>query len=71
LNRAKAKKQLKFEWARMPRLKAPKEIVYDQNDVHNFSMIYSYGFLNLPYVMGSKGTYTVNDEALIVDNIGN
>lgn len=69
LNRAKAKKQLKFEWARMPRLKAPKEVVFDQNDVHNFSMIYSYGFLNLPYVMGSKGTYQVDDEPLIVKDI--
>lgn len=69
LNRAKAKKQLKFEWARMPRLQAPDKIVFDQNEVHNFSMIYSYGFLNLPYVMGSKGTYQVDDEPLIVKDI--
>jgi len=66
LNAAKAKKQLKFEWARMPRLKAPKEIVFDSNDVHNFSMIYSYGFLNLPYVMWSQGTYATVDEPLQV-----
>lgn len=70
MNRAKAKKQLKFEWARMPRLQAPDKIVFDQNEVHNFSMIYSYGFLNLPYVMGSQGSYAVSDEALVVDNIG-
>lgn len=64
LNAAKAKKQLKFEWARMPRLQSPEKIVYDQNEIWNFSMIYSYGFLNLPYVMGSAGTTTVTDEPL-------
>ena len=41
LNAAKAKKQLKFEWARMPRLQSPEKIVYDQNEIWNFSMIYS------------------------------
>lgn len=70
MNASKAKKQLKFEWARMPRLKAPDKIVFDQNDVHNFSMIYSYGFLNLPYIMWSQGSYTsVTDDPLTVNNI--
>lgn len=69
MNAAKAKKQLKFEWARMPRLQAPEKIVFDQNEVWNFSMIYSYGFLNLPYVMWSTGSYSVTDEPLqVYDN---
>ncbi|PZM87356.1 MAG: hypothetical protein DLD55_01760 [candidate division SR1 bacterium] len=65
----KIKKQLKIKWARHPELIAPKEVAETGDDLHRFSYIYSRGFLNFPYIAGSKGTNLVEDDPIRVKTV--
>ena len=63
----KIKNQLKVKWARKPQLKLVGECKFDANEVHRFSFIYSRGFLNFPYIAGSKGTSSVAKTGIAVE----
>lgn len=68
-NEKKVRKQLKVKWARQPELIAPKEVAETGDDIHRFSFIFSRGFLNFPYIAGSKGTTLVEDDPIKVKQV--
>jgi hypothetical protein len=69
-NKIKAKRQLKFEWSIQPELLPADILSKNGNIVRRFRMAFSSGFLNFPYIAGSKGTYEVKDEPIPVVNTG-
>ena len=65
----KIKEQLKLKWARQPMLDPAKELDENRDEVHMFSFIYTRGFLNFPYIAGSKGTTVVDDDPIRVKSV--
>ena len=63
----KIKRQLKVKWARHPRLKLVWECIFDANEVHRFSFIYSRGFLNFNYIAGSTWANSVAKTGIAVE----
>lgn len=63
------KNQLKIKWARQPELEKATEVAETGDDVHRFSFMYSRGFLNFPYIAGSKGLNTVADDPILVKQV--
>ena len=63
----KIKRQLKVKWSRHPRLKLVGECLFDANEVHRFSFIYSRGFLNFNYIAGSTGANAVAKTGIAVE----
>lgn len=68
-NKNRVKDQLLFEWSVQPVLEAPVTLAKNQDDIHKFYFIFSSGFINESYIAGSKGTYTVKDEPIQVEEV--